>query len=153
MARDKQNPIILRLITNLVETFQQSTDPDLRRETAAQLEKIIYSQSWLIKLPGVPRVLGVLANFRTGGKLGQTSSGSSDTASSAADPGLIDTASSAADSGPADVTTSAADTSSGSDRPPRSSWLFSSSSRTPEGFCLHPAWLPAQLPTNQAGRA
>ncbi|KAK2918575.1 hypothetical protein Q8A73_002946 [Channa argus] len=114
MARDKQNPIIQRLITNLVETFQQSTDPDLRRETAAQLEKIIYSQSWLIELPGVPRMLGVLANFRTGGKLGHTSSGSSDTASSAADPGLIDTASSASDSRPADVTTWAADTSSGS---------------------------------------
>ncbi|KAK2901716.1 hypothetical protein Q8A73_011462 [Channa argus] len=95
MAMDKQNPIILGLITNLVERVQQSTDPDLRRETAAQLEKIIYSRLWLIELPGVPRVLGVLANFRTGGKLGHTSSGSSDTASSAADPGLIDAGSSA----------------------------------------------------------
>ncbi|KAF3696288.1 hypothetical protein EXN66_Car011965 [Channa argus] len=131
MARGKQTPIILRLITNLAQTFQQSTDPDLRRETAAQLERIIYSRSWLIELPGVPEGLGVLANFRTGGKLGHTSSGLSDTASSAADPGLIDAgssaaaseqvnavllvsgrvdaATSAADSGPADITASAAD--------------------------------------------
>ncbi|KAK2908091.1 hypothetical protein Q8A73_009164 [Channa argus] len=43
MARDKQTPTILGLITTVVETFQQSTDQDLRRETAAQLEKIIYS--------------------------------------------------------------------------------------------------------------
>ncbi|KAK2918328.1 hypothetical protein Q8A73_005074 [Channa argus] len=69
LVRDKQIPVILQL-SNLVDTFQRSTDPDLRRETAAQLEKIIYSRTWLIELPGVPRVSGFLANFRTGGKLG-----------------------------------------------------------------------------------
>ncbi|KAK2899417.1 hypothetical protein Q8A73_012546 [Channa argus] len=73
----EQCPVIMCLLSHLMDTWEQSTDPDRRREMIIQMERIVSSQPWLSDVPGAQRLLELLTYARNGGKQGHLSPGSS----------------------------------------------------------------------------